>query len=299
MKSPIPADEPLDLKDKKNAIQLSILTAAFLTFVKIAFGFTTRSMAVLASAVDSLMDVLVSSVNYISLIEASKPADFDHAYGHGKIESLAGLFQSIFICGSGFYLIVESCLRLAHGHAIEHIGSAILVMIISMLATFFLVKRLNAVASQTKSIIVGTEKLHFAIDLMTNLGVIAALILVRMTGFALWDLLIAFLIAFYIVKESLAILRTSVDELIDRALPIEIQEEISDTITHFDKRILGFHNLRTRKIGDKRFIDFYVELERTLTFKQAHDLTENLIEAIKVKLPDSDVTVHFDPEGGE
>ena len=287
-----------NLQTKKKAIRLSIVTAASLAILKFIFGISTQSMAVLASAVDSLMDVLVSNVNLISLMEASKPADSDHAYGHGKIESLAGLFQSLIISASGIYLIYESAARLIHGEVITHIGIAVWVMAISIVATFFLIRQLKSVAFKTDSIIVGTESLHFTTDLMSNLGVIIALLLVRVTGVHFWDLLIALAIAAYVLKQSLSILRTSIDELIDRALPEEIQKEIRETISGFDKRILGFHNLRTRKIGDKKFIDFHVEIDKSLSFQKAHDLTEDLIEMLKAKFPGSDVNAHFDPEGG-
>ena len=286
-------------ESKKRAIQLSIATAAFLTVLKVALGLATQSMAVVASAVDSLMDVLVSTVNSISLREASKPADRDHAYGHGKIESLAGLFQSLFISASGLFLVYESCRRLIHGQTITHVWTAIFVMVVSMIATFFLVRRLQAVARATKSLIIGTETLHFKTDFITNLGVIVALLLVRLTGLVFWDLVIALVIAVYILKQSFGIMRNAVDELIDRALPEEIQQEIGKIITSYDQHVLGFHNLRTRRIGDKKFIDFHVELDRSLAFKEAHDLTERLIVRLQTTYPGADVNVHFDPEGSD
>lgn len=283
---------------KKTAIQFSIATAGFLTVLKFGFGIASQSMSVLASAIDSLMDVLVSSVNYISLREASKPADHDHAYGHGKIESLAGLFQSLFISASGIYLVVESFRRMISEKPVTHIQIAIWVMVISSIVTYFLVSRLQRVAHDTGSIIVKTESLHFKTDLLTNVGVIAALILVQLTGIPLWDLLIAIAIAVYILKQSTGILKNSVDELIDRALPDDILKNIRKVILDYDKRVLGIHNLRTRKIGDKKFIDFHVELDKSLGFEEAHNLTEDLIEEIKKIYSDADVNVHFDPQGG-
>ncbi len=285
-------------KSKNSAIRLSIVTATSLTFLKVILGLATQSMSVVASAVDSLMDILVSTVNYISLREASKPADYDHAYGHGKIESLAGLFQSLFISGSGIFLVYESCRRLIHGQMIVHIGTAIWVMVVSTIATFFLVRRLQSVASRTNSLIVGTEALHFTTDLVTNVGVVLALLLVRWSGHVIWDLLIALVIALYILKQSFGIMKNAIDELIDRALPEEIQADIRKLILSYDSRVLGLHNLRTRKIGDKKFVDFHVELDKSLGFEEAHNLTEDLIEAIKKRYPDSDVNAHFDPQGG-
>jgi cation diffusion facilitator family transporter len=283
---------------KSGILKWSIATASFLTLLKFAVGLASSSMGLLASAVDSLMDVFVSSVNFISLREADKPPDHDHAYGHGKIESLASLFQSLLIGASGFYLITEAAKRLVLGETIELIDAALAVMVVSMIVTFLHVRQNQAAARQSGSLIVGTERLHFATDIWSNLGIIAALLLVRVTGNALWDLAIAVIVAAYIMKQSYGILRTSIDELIDRALPDEVQEELRQMILGFDKRILGVHNLRTRKIANRKFIEFHVELDKTLTFEEAHNLTEDLIEAIEKRHPDSDVNAHFDPEGG-
>ena len=245
------------------------------------------------------MDMLVSSVNLIAIKEADKPADKEHLYGHGKIESLAGLFQSIIISISGFYLVIESVKRLIHKVEIEHVSVAIWVMTVSMILTFLLVLRLKRVFKETDSLIVGTESLHFTIDFITNGGLIAALILVRLTGSPLWDLAIAFVIACYILYQSFHILRKSIDELLDRALPLSEQKELERIILSHDSRIVGFHNLRTRKIRNQRFIDFHFEIRGEENFSRAHELTESLIKRIGERFPEADVTVHFDPEGGE
>lgn len=288
-----------DPRKKISAIVFSIATAAFLALFKIGVGLFSHSLALLASAVDSLLDVLVSTVNLIAIREAAKPADYDHLYGHGKIESLAGLFQSLLISASGLFLIAESVRRLIRGVEIHDVPIAIFVMVVSMALTFTLVLRLKKVLRETGSIVVGAEVLHFTTDFLTNGGVILALILVAVTKSSAWDLAVAIAIACYILTQSISILRTSVDELLDRALPAEDQREIEQIITHFDPRVIGFHNLRTRKIGHQKFIDFHMEIRGEENFARAHDLTESLIKRIRERFPGADVTVHFDPEGGE
>lgn len=281
------------------AITLSIGTAFFLTVFKLSVGFFTHSLGLIASAIDSLMDVLVSTVNFIAIKEADKPADKEHLYGHGKIESLAGLFQSIVISASGIFLVAESIRRLITGAHLSHISTAVGVMFVSMVLTFFLVLKLKQVLKETGSIIVGTETLHFTVDFLTNGGVILALALVYVTGSGIWDLIVAFLIACYILYQSFGILKKSIDELLDRAFPQEEQKEIERIILSHDPRIVGFHNLRTRKIGEQRFIDFHFEIRGEENFSRAHELTESLIKHIRERFPGADVTVHFDPEGGE
>ncbi len=286
-------------KKKLNVVALSISTALFLALFKISIGLMTHSLGIIASAIDSFMDMLVSSVNLIAIKEAEKPADKEHLYGHGKIESLAGLFQSVIISISGIYLVAESIKRFIFRVELEHILVAVSVMIVSMVITFLLVLRLKRVFSETESLVVGTETLHFTTDFVTNGGIIAALILVRWTGSSLWDLAVAFTIACYILYQSFQILKKSVDELLDRALPLSEQKELERIILNHDPRIIGFHNLRTRKIGNQRFIDFHFEIRGEENFSKAHELTESLIKRIKERFPEADVTVHFDPEGGE
>lgn len=292
-------EKEVKTRQKLQVIQMSIATASFLAVFKVSVGFLTHSLGLIASAVDSLMDVLVSSVNLIAAKEADKPADQEHLYGHGKIESLAGLFQSLIISASGLFLVVESIRRLVRGVELTHIKTAIGVMIVSMVLTFFLVLRLKKVLKETGSIIVGTETLHFTVDFLTNGSIILALILVRITGSNFWDLGIAFAVACYILSQSLGILKKSIDELLDRALPREEQGQIEQIILSHDSRIVGFHNLRTRKIGHQRFIDFHFEIRGEENFARAHELTESLIKKIRERFPGADVTVHFDPEGGE
>jgi ferrous-iron efflux pump FieF len=292
-----PSSQQPETEKKMRVMVLSVATAFVLTLFKLFVGVATHSLAVLASAFDSLTDVLVSSVNLIAIREADKPADREHMYGHGKIESLAGLFQSLLISASGLYLVYEAARRVIRGAAIDGIPVAIGTMVISMLVTFFLVLRLKEVLSKTQSIIVGTETLHYKADLMAGAGVVVALILVRVTGSSLWDLAVALVIACYILKNSFKILKSSADELLDRALPPEEQKRIEQIILNFDPRIVGIHNLRTRKIGQKRFIDFHFEIRGEREFSRAHELTESLIKKIQSFFPGADVTVHYDPEG--
>jgi len=286
-------------KKKLNVVALSISTALFLTLFKISVGLMTHSLGIIASAIDSFMDMLVSSVNLIAIKEAEKPADKEHLYGHGKIESLAGLFQSVIISISGIYLVAESIRRFIFRVELEHIPVAVSVMIVSMVITFLLVLKLKRVFSETESLVLGTETLHFTTDFVTNGGIIVALILVRWTGSSFWDLAVAFIIACYILYQSFQILKKSVDELLDRALPLSEQKELERIILNHDPKIIGFHNLRTRKIGNQRFIDFHFEIREEENFSKAHELTESLIKRIKERFPVADVTVHFDPEGGE
>ncbi len=284
-------------KEARWAIQVSLITALVLAIAKFAVGFGTHSMGILASALDSLMDFGSSSVNWIAVREASRPPDANHPYGHGKIESLAGLLQSLFICVSGLYLLFESIHRLMTGSTVHVTRASIFVMIVSFLASCMVVWQIKKAARQTRSLVLAAESLHYYSDIFTNAGIIAALALVYWTKSEFWDLMISIVVAVYILIASYRILRRSIDELLDANLPAASLLEIEKIILNHHPSIIGVHNLRTRRVGDQIFIDFHIEIRGEDDFKQAHLMTESMIQAIQIRYPNADITVHYDPEG--
>ena len=287
------------MNEKQKAIRLSVGVASLLAILKFGTGVLTHSLGILASGVDSLLDVFVSTINFFTLRKAEEPPDADHAYGHGKAESIAGLFQSLFIGVSGVVIIAESIRRLImQNHHVGHLGMGMGAMLFSMAATSLLIQRLKFVARHNPSIVLDSERLHFASDFYSNLGVIVILFLVRLTHRVVFDLLVSLTIALYIFWQSMHLLRRSIDELMDREISPELHEKIKKIIFGHDPRIVDFHNLRTRRVGNKIFIDFHVVLRGEESFREAHNLTESLISAIAREIPDCDLTVHTDPEGG-
>ncbi len=292
-----------DLKHKHahnhtaSAIIWSIAGATLLAVLKLMTGVLTNSMAILASALDSGMDAASSTINYIAAREAAKPPDEDHEYGHGKIESLASLFQSMAIGVSGIFLIVESIRRLARGSFVHEIGAGIAVMGFSLFVTLFIIARLTFAQKKTGSLILSTEKLHYTTDIFTNGGALLALVLVKYTGIVALDLIFSTAVAAYIFKTSYGILRQAVDELLDKSLPPVAKEEISQLIHDYHPAMGGLHNFRSRRVGSQIFMDFHIEIRGEDDFKKAHHMTEGLIAKIRERYHDADVTVHYDPEG--
>lgn len=296
------SDVPLDLKKHKsgeasNAMKLSIATALLLAAVKMTTALMTHSMAIMASALDSLLDVASSSINYVASVKAAKPPDENHAYGHEKIESLASLIQSFFIGASGVWLIVESARRLFQGSSIQEIPLGIGIMIFSLGMTLLLTWRLKYVASKNKSLILATESLHYTMDVLTNGGTIVVLLMVRLSGHVIWDLIFSIAIALYIFKTAYGIMWRAIDELLDRSLPPVSKDDIEHLIRTYHPAIVSFHNFRSRRVGEQIFMDFHIEIRGEENFRKAHDMTENLIQRIKEHYPSADITVHYDPEG--
>ncbi len=293
------ASTPLTGTDASHAnvsvAKLSVLTASSLGVLKLAAAIFTGSLAVVASLVDSFMDVIASSVNYLAVRVAGRPADEDHAYGHGKAEGLAGLAQSVVVGFSGFFLLVEGVRRLIAGEGIQHEELGIVVMVISTIASVWITWRLRRTARRTGSVAIAADAVHYASDVWTNLGVLVALLSIRLLGWQWIDGVVATAVAFVVLGTAVRVLMRSADELMDKGLP---EEHVTDLIEAVQRRVpemRGLHDIRTRKAGPNIFMDCHVQFDRDLSFVEAHRLSERVRIAIEKERPGALVNVHADP----
>jgi len=286
---------PVGGKEKHATARLSVLVAAALALLKIGTWLVTGSVAVLASAADSLMDVFASAVNWFAIRVADEPEDACHRFGHGKAEGMAGLFQSIVIGASALYLVYESVARLIEPEEIERPFAGIAVMGVSMIATVLLVRRIRRVARESESIALEAESLHFLSDVLANGAVILGLAVYHVFGFAWVDPVVSLGIALWILRSVRDVFMESFDNLMDRQLPEEEQKTIDRILRERVPEARGFHDLRTRRSGARRFIHIHVEIERGTSFVDAHRITEKVTIEIERGLPNARVITHADP----
>ena len=200
---------------------------------------------------------------------------------------------------TAFYIVYEAYRRYQLPAIEIQAIEAIIAMCISLLATAFLVWKIKKTAKATDSLILKAEALHFQSDFLTGIGIIASLLMLFWTQRLEFDFLAGLVISIYILIQSSKLFWTSVNELIDRALPLEEIQTIKNIILNFDSRISNIHEFRTRKMGTFRFVDCHIEIRNIESFKEAHKLTEDIIKAIKHHFVDMDITIHYDPEGAE
>lgn len=277
------------------------------TTVKVALGLVaikaitflyTGSSGVLGSTLDSLFDVLASLLVLWAVIAAERPADADHPWGHGKAEGLAALFQSLFILMSGLGLAVHTVNRFLYqeNYSLDMPWAGVGVMVVSSVATLWLVRRLRSVARETGSPALAADSQHYASDLMMNLAVILGLVLAWLLDGALWpDLLVGIGIAFMILNTAREVFLNSIEVLMDKGLRPREAKAILEAVSRFSPRVAGFHDLRSRHSGADIFLELHLDLDRNMSFVEAHDLSEEVGEAIEKALPNSTVTVHADP----
>lgn len=279
---------------RTRAAAVSVGVAVTLVLLKVVAGTLTNSLSMLASAVDSLTDIFASGVNFFAIRAASRPADREHVYGHGKAEGLAGLFQAVIIGLSGGYLGYQSVLRLIRPQAIESEVLGIVVMAISMAASGLLVRHLRRVARETGSLALEADSLHYATDVIANGSVLLLLAIVKVTGFPILDPIASLGISIYIVWAAVGVLRTSIDHLMDRAVPDDVIGTVRQiALSHGN--VLGVHDIKSRMAGTESFIEMHLEMDGRMSLRDSHDAAVDVLRHVEREVPNSRVFVHVDP----
>lgn len=286
-------EEKIYSSQVKKAANCAVYTALMLIVVKSFAWWETGSVSMLASVVDSTLDLAASFLNMVILRFALMPADENHSFGHGKAESLASLIQSAFISGSAVFLLLQGIHRFNEPQPLTNTNLGIGVICFSIVITSALVYYQSRIVKKTGSPAIKADRLHYQTDLFMNVAILLSLIL-TVFDFLLADAIGAILIAIYILVSALKMLFDAVQLLLDRALPENEIQQIEQIIL-WDKRILGFHDLRTRQSGAVRFIQFDLELDDHLSFLEAHDITEQLEQRLRETFSLVDIVIHHEP----
>lgn len=276
------------------ATYASISVALILIIAKLVAWGLSDSVSLLATLIDSVLDALASLINLVAVRHALTPADKEHRFGHGKAEALAGLSQSMFIAWSAGFLLLEAWRRLISPIAVEAVGTSMLVMVFSIVATLLLLGFQRHVIRKTNSTAIRADALHYRTDLLVNASVILALWL-SVKGWAGFDALFACAIAIYILYSAWEIITVSYDHLMDRELPDPQREEIEKLVLQH-KSARGLHDLRSRHSGTMTFIQLHLELDDDLSLLEAHKISDDVELSLLEAFPGSEIIIHIDPQ---
>ena len=282
----------------RRATNFAVVAAALMIAAKLGAWLVTDSVSLLSSLADSVMDVLASLINLFAVRHALQPADREHRFGHGKAEPLAGLGQALFIAASAIFLIVEAVGRIMEPEPIVRAPVGIGVMIFAIVVTTALVAYQRRVVQLTGSTAIRADSLHYASDILMNVGVIAALALATTVGWGIADPIIAMVIAGVIIHAAVRVAWNSIQQLMDHELPEKDRERIRRIVLEHPE-VLDCHDLRTRRSGIDSFIQVHVEMDRSLTLLRAHEISDDVEARIRAAFPQAEVLIHADPEGIE
>ncbi|MBJ26302.1 MAG: divalent metal cation transporter FieF [Alphaproteobacteria bacterium] len=278
------------------ATRAAVIVACVLIVVKLGAWLIVDSVVLLSSFVDSVMDTFASLINLLAVRHAMQPADSEHRFGHGKMESIAGLGQAAFIIGSGIFLFVEAIGRILNPVDIKMGSLGIGVMVFSMILTAGLVIFQRNVSQKTGSLAIKADSLHYTSDFLVNVGIILALVLAVTLGWQLADPIAGILVALVIIFSAIQIVRQSIDRLMDRELSdIDRENIINIALSH--PTVSKCHDLRTRSAGLDIFIQLHIEMDGYLTLNQAHEVCDDVELKILKAYPNAEIIIHADPEG--
>lgn len=281
---------------EKKATVVSTSVAALLVIMKMTVGILSGSIAVLASAIDSLLDLTVSLFNYFALHNSEKDPDDKFHHGRSKIEPLAAVIEGTVISLSALFILYEALVKIAHPREMEFVGESILVMIVSIIITTLLVIFLNRVAAKTKNMVIKADALHYKTDIFSNGTILLALALVSLTGEELIDPILGIGIGIYMIYSAFPIIKEGVLMLLDAALSEKDIQKIVNTIEN-DKDTTNYHNLQTRESGSHIFISVHVVFNVSISLYDAHLISDKLEDKLKKLFKDKKVHVliHMDP----
>lgn len=282
---------------KPRAAALSIASNSALIALKLVAGIVTGSVAIITEAAHSSIDLLASIIAFVSVRKAVQPADASHPYGHAKMENLAAAIEGMLILVGAAVIAYESIHRLVVGAHVDTLGFGIAVVGISVVVNLLVSTFLYREAERTDSPALAGDAAHLRTDAFTSVGVLVGLTLVQVTGVVELDSITALLVATAIVASGVRLVTSSSRVLVDEALPAAELDSVRDAIAdRAAPEVLGFHALRARRAGSRRYVDMHVQFRAGTTLERAHELAHELQNAIRTRLRGADVLIHLEPE---
>lgn len=282
------------IREKRNVAFLSIISNSLLVVLKLVVGFYTGAVSIISEAAHSAVDLLASMVAFYAVKKSGKPPDDNHAYGHGKFENLSGAVEAILIVLAAVWIVYEAAEKFKTAVVPDFIEYGIGIMVISIVVNYWVSGRLMTVARKAESHALEADAFHLRADIWTSLGVLIGLAVIKVTGLAWIDPVIAIIVAVIVFKAGYGMTKKSLKELTDVTLPPEEEEAIIAIInSHPD--VISFHRLRTRRSGSYRLIDMHLILNKNMHLDKAHAVCDEIEAEIKCKFGLCDVIIHLEP----
>ncbi len=281
---------------EKKATIISSGVAAVLVLFKMTVGILSGSIALLASAIDSFLDLSISAFNYFALHNAEKPADAKFNFGRSKIEPLAAVIEGVIISVSALFILYQATSNIVHQKTLSHLDASIAVMLVSIMITAALVLFLRYVARKTDNMVIRADALHYQTDLLSNAAVLLALFLVTWIQEPIIDAVLGLLIALYMLYSAYPIIKEGILMLLDAALEPDELEHIK-TLLQNEKETLGYHDLLTRRSASDIFISVHIVFRPDILLYDAHTISDRIEMGLSRLFPDKSVNsiVHMDP----
>jgi len=287
--------EPSAWSSARSYAVLSIAAAVLTIGLKLGAYLLTGSVGLFSDAAESVVNLVAAVAALWALIYAARPPDEEHAFGHNKAEYFSSGLESALIIIAAVWIGVTAWGRLLEPQPLQNVGLGLSITLIATAINGGVALVILRAGRRLRSITLRADAHHLLTDVWTSLGVVLGVALVQVTGWLVLDPLIGLLVAANIVWIGVRLLRDTAQGLLDRALPPEDREKISEILLRYEERGIRFHALRTRASGQRRFISMHVLVPGRWTVQQAHDLSEEIERDLATALQGSAFFIHIEP----
>ena len=293
---------------KTRVAALSVFSNFSLVIFKLITGIIIGSVSIISEAIHSAVDMAASIIALLAVRISGRPADKEYPFGYGKYENISGAVEALLIFLAAVWIIYEAVHKLLKPQPIEIVGLGIAVMLISALTNIFVSKKLFKTGKETDSVALQADAWHLKTDVYTSMGVMAGLtaiwigkVLLPSINFYWIDPVAAILVALLIFRAAWKLTHHAVRDLLDVRLPVEEEEWIRNFISGLSPEILSYHDLKTRKAGAGRFIEFHIVVDPEMPVGKAHSISKKASSTIRARFQGATVIIHVDPfwDGGK
>lgn len=283
------------MSNKVRAATVSVASNTILVVGKLAVGVITGSVSVTSEAIHSGIDLVAAMIALGSIRAASRPADETHRYGHGKIENLSALIEALLISVAAGWILWQAGHKLLGAQGSPEVGLGLWVMGASAAVNTVVSMYLMRVAKAEDSAALAADAMHLRTDVWTSVGVFVGLVAVRVTGLAWLDPVAAIAVGGMILHAGWELSHEALRPLLDETLPEADEAAIRSIIEKEADHFVEYHDLRTRRSGAERHIDFHLVVHGGWPLEQVHQLCDRIEEAIKARFPRAKVLIHEEP----
>ena len=282
------------ISTRSGAAKLALGVVTSLIILKVIVAFISHSISITAQATDSFLDLFSIGITVIAVHMSVQPADEKHPFGHGKMEGFSALIQAFLVLGAGGFIIYSAIQRIIHRTVIKP-DAGIAVMVISIIASYFLSRHLRRVAKVTESTAIDASAQNISADVYSAAGVLLGLLAVLITGWEILDPIVALVMVGFVLKAGYETAIRAFRELTDYSLPKEDMAILNSCIREHFTELVSYHAVRSRRAGSERFVELHLVMPRDVSVEKAHQMCDLLENDIREKLPNSSVTIHVEP----
>jgi len=279
---------------KREAATAAVVGGLAIFTIKLLAYFMSGSVALLSDALESIVNIAASALMLYSVRVSGMPADEDHHYGHQKIENISSLLEGAFILTAAVFIVHTALERIREPVGLAGIEGALGVSLFATAMNGGLSWYLSRTAEENDSMALEGDAKHLLSDVITSLGVIAGLWVAQLTGWAILDPLMALLVAALVVRMGVRLVLKSGRGLMDDHSP-EVEARIMRLLDRHRLQFVNYHDVKTRRSGNKVFAELHLSVDGSLSVQEAHDFTNHLEQDLRKELPEVTITIHIEP----